>query len=331
MSQSFHRGRRLRWTPEIRSMVRETPPLLAEDLIMPYFVVETEDQSFRKEIGAMPGQYQLSLAELEKQVEKAVDDGLKSVILFGIPAVKDEKASGAYAEDGIVQEAVRRLKHRWPSLYVITDVCLCEYMSHGHCGILCGHYVDNDRTLEVLARTAVSHARAGADMVAPSDMMDGRVAAIRAALDENGFVNTPVMAYSAKFASTFYGPFRDAAGSAPAFGDRRSYQMDPHNGREAMRECELDVQEGADILMIKPAMPYLDLVRECRDRFDLPVAAYQVSGEYAMIKAAAKAGLIDEYGVMCESAVSIFRAGADILITYFACELADAIRKGDIG
>ena len=331
MSQSFHRGRRLRWTPEIRSMVRETPPLLAEDLIMPYFVVETEDQSFRKEIGAMPGQYQLSLAELEKQVEKAVDDGLKSVILFGIPAVKDEKASGAYAEDGIVQEAVRRLKHRWPSLYVITDVCLCEYMSHGHCGILCGHYVDNDRTLEVLARTAVSHARAGADMVAPSDMMDGRVAAIRAALDENGFVNTPVMAYSAKFASTFYGPFRDAAGSAPAFGDRRSYQMDPHNGREAMRECELDVQEGADILMIKPAMPYLDLVRACRDRFDLPVAAYQVSGEYAMIKAAAKAGLIDEYGVMCESAVSIFRAGADILITYFACELADAIRKGDIG
>ena len=204
MSQSFHRGRRLRWTPEIRSMVRETPPLLAEDLIMPYFVVETEDQSFRKEIGAMPGQYQLSLAELEKQVEKAVDDGLKSVILFGIPAVKDEKASGAYAEDGIVQEAVRRLKHRWPSLYVITDVCLCEYMSHGHCGILTpGGAVLNDPTLELLAKTAVSHAAAGADMVAPSDMMDGRVAAIRHALDESGLVMVPIMSYAVKYASAF--------------------------------------------------------------------------------------------------------------------------------
>ena len=227
------------------------------------------------------------------------------------------------------------LKAKWPDLQVVTDVCLCEYTSHGHCGILkegdtCGEVV-NDPTLELLAKTALSHVEAGADMVAPSDMMDGRILAIRETLDKAGYVNTPIMSYAVKYASAFYGPFRDAAGSAPAFGDRRSYQMDPHNGREAMRECELDVQEGADILMIKPAMPYLDLVRECRDRFDLPVAAYQVSGEYAMIKAAAKAGLIDEYGVMCESAVSIFRAGADILITYFACELADAIRKGDIG
>lgn len=332
MSQSFHRGRRLRWTPEIRSMVRETPPLLAEDLIMPYFVVETEDQSFRKEIGAMPGQYQLSLAELEKQVEKAVDDGLQSVILFGIPAEKDEKASGAYAEDGIVQEAVRRLKHRWPSLYVITDVCLCEYMSHGHCGILTpGGAVLNDPTLELLAKTAVSHAAAGADMVAPSDMMDGRVAAIRAALDANGFQNVPILAYSAKYASAFYGPFRAAAGSAPSFGDRKGYQMDPHNRKEAIKECELDIAEGADIIMVKPALSYLDVIRECADTFDLPLCAYSVSGEYAMIKAAAAAGLIDEYRIMCESALSVFRAGANMLITYYAKELAQAIRKGDIG
>ena len=332
MSQSFHRGRRLRWTPEIRSMVRETPPLLAEDLIMPYFVVETEDQSFRKEIGAMPGQYQLSLTELEKQVEKAVDDGLKSVILFGIPAVKDEKASGAYAEDGIVQEAVRRLKHRWPSLYVITDVCLCEYMSHGHCGILTpGGAVLNDPTLELLAKTAVSHAAAGADMVAPSDMMDGRVAAIRAVLDEHGYESTPIMAYSAKYASAFYGPFRAAAGSAPSFGDRKGYQMDPHNRKEALKECALDEAEGADILMVKPALSYLDVIRECSDAFDLPMCAYSVSGEYAMIKAAGAAGLVDEYRIMCESALSVFRAGANMLITYYAKELAQAIQKGDIG
>lgn len=332
MSQSFHRGRRLRWTPEIRSMVRETPPLLAEDLIMPYFVVETEDQSFRKEIGAMPGQYQLSLTELEKQVEKAVDDGLKSVILFGIPAVKDEKASGAYAEDGIVQEAVRRLKHRWPSLYVITDVCLCEYMSHGHCGILTpGGAVLNDPTLELLAKTAVSHAAAGADMVAPSDMMDGRVAAIRAVLDEHGYETTPIMAYSAKYASAFYGPFRAAAGSTPSFGDRKGYQMDPHNRKEALKECALDEAEGADILMVKPALSYLDVIRECSDAFDLPMCAYSVSGEYAMIKAAGAAGLVDEYRIMCESALSVFRAGANMLITYYAKELAQAIQKGDIG
>ena len=323
-----NRPRRLRNGALLRSMVRETR-ISADTLIYPMFVQEGEH--IREEIPSMPGQYRWSLDCVDELLQQVVDSGVKSVLLFGIPAQKDEIGSSAWQPDGIVQQAVRHIKSRFPQLYVITDVCMCEYTSHGHCGILCGHDVDNDKTLEVLAKTALSHVQAGADMVAPSDMMDGRVGRIRQVLDENGFVNTPVMAYSAKFASTFYGPFRDAAGSAPAFGDRRSYQMDPHNGREAMRECELDVQEGADILMIKPAMPYLDLVRECRDRFDLPVAAYQVSGEYAMIKAAAKAGLIDEYGVMCESAVSIFRAGADILITYFACELADAIRKGDIG
>lgn len=326
MSQSFHRGRRLRWTPEIRSMVRETPPLLAEDLIMPYFVVETEDQSFRKEIGAMPGQYQLSLTELEKQVEKAVDDGLKSVILFGIPAVKDEKASGAYAEDGIVQEAVRRLKHRWPSLYVITDVCLCEYMSHGHCGILTpGGAVLNDPTLELLAKTAVSHAAAGADMVAPSDMMDGRILAIREALDKAGYVNIPIMSYAVKYASAFYGPFRDAADSAPHHGDRKTYQMDPGNAMEGLREAAADIDEGADIIMVKPAGPYQDVIRMVADNFDVPVAAYQVSGEYSMIKAAALNGWIDEERIVLESLLGIRRAGAKIIMTYFA---EDLLKKG---
>ena len=303
MSQSFHRGRRLRWTPEIRSMVRETPPLLAEDLIMPYFVVETEDQSFRKEIGAMPGQYQLSLAELEKQVEKAVDDGLQSVILFGIPAEKDEKASGAYAEDGIVQEAVRRLKHRWPSLYVITDVCLCEYMSHGHCGILTpGGAVLNDPTLELLAKTAV---------------MDGRVAAIRHALDESGLVMVPVMSYAVKYASAFYGPFREAAESAPACGDRKSYQMDPANAREAIIEALADLDEGADCLIVKPAGPYMDIIRQVRDAVNVPLCAYQVSGEYSMIRAAGLNGWINEEAVMMESLLGMKRAGAKMLITYF--------------
>ena len=332
MTTAFHRGRRLRWTPELRTLVRETPPLLVEDLIMPYFVVETEDASFRKEVASMPGQYQLSLAELEKQVEKAVDAGLMSVLLFGIPAEKDEKASSAYAEDGIVQQAVRRLKERWPKLIVITDVCLCEYMSHGHCGVLMPDgAVLNDPTLPLLAKTAVSHAAAGADMVAPSDMMDGRVAAIRAVLDEHGYETTPIMAYSAKYASAFYGPFRAAAGSTPSFGDRKGYQMDPHNRKEALKECALDEAEGADILMVKPALSYLDVIRECSDAFDLPMCAYSVSGEYAMIKAAGAAGLVDEYRIMCESALSVFRAGANMLITYYAKELAQAIQKGDIG
>mgnify|MGYP002795096714 CR=1 FL=1 len=330
MSQSFHRGRRLRWTPEIRSMVRETPPLLAEDLIMPYFVVETEDQSFRKEIGAMPGQYQLSLAELEKQVEQAVDDGLKSVILFGIPAVKDEKASGAYAEDGIVQEAVRRLKHRWPSLYVITDVCLCEYMSHGHCGILTpGGAVLNAPTLELLAKTAVSHAAAGADMVAPSDMMDGRVAAIRAVLDEHGYETTPIMAYSAKYASCYYGPFRDALGSSGNLkgGNKKTYQMDPANSDEALQEIAQDLQEGADMVMVKPGMPYLDVVRRVKDTFGVPTFAYQVSGEYAMHMAAIQNGWLQEQPAVMESLMCFKRAGADGVLTYFAKRVAQWLHE----
>ena len=322
------RPRRLRTSAGLRKLVRETR-ISPESLIWPIFVAEGE--GIYEEIPSLPGQYHYSPDQLYRMVERAHAHGVSRVILFGLPKDKDEIGSGAWAEDGIVQQGIRKIKELDPAMYVITDVCMCEYTSHGHCGILCGDYVDNDQTIARLAQIAVSHARAGADMVAPSDMMDGRVAAIRQALDENGFVNVPIMSYAAKYASYFYGPFRDAAGSAPSFGDRRSYQMDWHNSREAMRECALDVQEGADILMIKPAMSYLDLVYECKQRFDLPVAAYAVSGEYAMIKAAAAAGLIDEYGVMCESAVSIYRAGADILITYYAPELADAIRKGDIG
>ena len=322
------RPRRLRTSAGLRKLVRETR-ISPESLIWPIFVAEGE--GIYEEIPSLPGQYHYSPDQLYRMVERAHAHGVSRVILFGLPKDKDEIGSGAWAEDGIVQQGIRKIKELDSAMYVITDVCMCEYTSHGHCGILCGDYVDNDQTIARLAQIAVSHARAGADMVAPSDMMDGRVAAIRQALDENGFVNVPIMSYAAKYASYFYGPFRDAAGSAPSFGDRRSYQMDWHNSREAMRECALDVQEGADILMIKPAMSYLDLVYQCKQRFDLPVAAYAVSGEYAMIKAAAAAGLIDEYGVMCESAVSIYRAGADILITYYAPELADAIRKGDIG
>ena len=322
------RPRRLRASDNLRRLVRETR-ISPESLIWPVFVIEGE--GIYEEIPSLPGQYHYSPDQLGRMVERAHAHGVSRVILFGLPAHKDERGSSAWDEHGVVQQGIRKIKALAPEMYIVTDVCMCEYTSHGHCGILCGHDVDNDKTLEVLAKTAVSHVRAGADMVAPSDMMDGRVAAIRRALDENGFVHVPILSYAAKYASSFYGPFREAAGSAPAFGDRRSYQMDPHNGREAMRECALDVAESADILMIKPAMPYLDLVCRCRQRFDLPVAAYLVSGEYAMIKAAARAGLIDEYGVMCESAVCIYRAGADILITYYAPELADAIRKGDLG
>ena len=322
MTTAFHRGRRLRWTPEHRTLVRETPPLLVEDLIMPYFVVETEDASFRKEVASMPGQYHLSLAELEKQVEKAVDAGLMSVLLFGIPAEKDEKASSAYAEDGIVQQAVRRLKERWPKLIVITDVCLCEYMSHGHCGVLMPDgAVLNDPTLPLLAKTAVSHAAAGADMVAPSDMMDGRVAAIRAALDEGGLKELPIMSYAVKYASAYYGPFRDAAESAPAAGDRKSYQMDPGNAREALIEARADLAEGADALIVKPAGPYRDIIRLVREHVEVPLCAYQVSGEYAMIRAAGLNGWIDERAVMLESLLGLKRAGADMIITYFAEEI----------
>ncbi|MGM9649394.1 MAG: porphobilinogen synthase [Butyricicoccaceae bacterium] len=324
----LNRPRRLRTTPEIRSMVRETR-MSPSSLIQPLFAIEGEN--IKHEIPSLPGQYHWSPDRICEAVQECVDAGVDKVILFGLPAEKDEVGSGAWAENGIVQQAVRVIKKSFPDVTVITDVCMCEYTSHGHCGILCDHYVDNDKTLEVLAKTALSHAQAGADMVAPSDMMDGRVGAIRKILDENGYINVPIMAYSAKYASAFYGPFRDAAGSAPSFGDRRSYQMDPHNVREAIYECELDVREGADLLMVKPALSYLDVIVKARQRFDLPIAAYSVSGEYAMIKAAAAAGLIDEYRIMCESALSIYRAGADILITYYAKELAEAMRKGDIG
>jgi porphobilinogen synthase len=312
----FYRGRRLRTSLALRELVRENK-VTADDLIMPYFVVETDDESFKKEISSMPGQYQLSLKQLEKKVGEAVADGLKACILFGIPAVKDEVGSGAYDDAGIVQKAIRLLKDRWPELVVIADTCLCEYTSHGHCGLVKNDYVQNDPTLNLLAKAAVAQARAGADMVAPSDMMDGRVAAIRQALDEEGFINTPIMSYAVKYASAFYGPFREAAESAPQFGDRKTYQMDPPNGREAMREAVADLEEGADILMVKPGLPYLDIVRQVRDNFDTPVAVYQVSGEYSMIKAAARNGWIDEMGVIMESLVAFKRAGADLILTYF--------------
>ncbi|WP_320169338.1 porphobilinogen synthase [Maridesulfovibrio sp.] len=312
----FHRGRRLRRTPVIRDMVRETS-LSPADLMMPYFVVETDDQDFKSPISSMPGQFQLSLKQLEKTVGEAVANGLKSLILFGIPAEKDPVGTQAYAETGIVQQAISMIKDRWPDLLVCTDVCLCEYTSHGHCGLIKDGIVLNDPTLELLAQTALSHAKAGADMVAPSDMMDGRVAAIRDALDNNGYEDLPLMSYAVKYASAYYGPFRDAAESAPQFGDRKTYQMDPANGREGLREAAADVMEGADILIVKPAGPYQDIIRQVRDNFDVPVAAYQVSGEYSLIKAAALNGWIDEEAVVMESLIGIKRAGADIILTYF--------------
>ena len=322
------RPRRLRSGEALRKMVRETR-VSPSALIYPAFVVEGEGR--REEIPSMPGQYHYSVDKLLYKAEEMLSAGVDKMMLFGVPGHKDACGSGAWAEDGVVQRAMRALKERFPELYLVGDVCMCEYTSHGHCGILTGSEVDNDKTLDYLCRIALSQVEAGADMVAPSDMMDGRVAAIRRILDDNGYETVPIMAYSAKYASAFYGPFRDAAGSAPAFGDRRGYQMDPHNRREAIRECALDVEEGADILMVKPALSYLDIIREVSDTFDLPLCAYQVSGEYAMIKAAGAAGLIDEYRVMCESALSIFRAGAGILITYFAKELAEAMGKGDLG
>ena len=322
------RPRRLRSSDTLRRMVRETH-VSPESLIYPLFIVEGEN--LVEPIPSLDGQWRYSPDRVCEAVEACRKAGVNKVLLFGIPAHKDACGSEAWNPDGVVQQGIRAIKAKYPDCYVITDVCMCEYTDHGHCGILCGHTVDNDKTLEVLAKTALSHVQAGADMVAPSDMMDGRVAAIRRILDDNGYETVPIMAYSAKYASAFYGPFRDAAGSAPAFGDRRGYQMDPHNRREAIRECALDVEEGADILMVKPALSYLDIIREVSDTFDLPLCAYQVSGEYAMIKAAGAAGLIDEYRVMCESALSIFRAGAGILITYFAKELAEAMGKGDLG
>ncbi len=324
MQDEFFRGRRLRRTPVIRELFRETI-LHPQDLIMPYFVVESDDPNFEKPVGAMPGQSQLGLEAFYKRVEKAAARGLRAILLFGIPKEKDERASQAYDDDGIVQQAVRGIKKRLPDLVVITDVCLCEYTSHGHCGILVDGYVQNDPTLELLSKTALSHVRAGADMVAPSDMMDGRIAAIRSTLNENGYSNIPIMSYAVKYASSFYGPFREAAESAPASGDRKSYQMDPANDREAMREAEADVLEGADVLMVKPALPYLDIIRRVRDRFELPLCAYQVSGEYAMIKAAGQNGWLDENAAMLESLIAIKRAGAELIITYFAEELVDKL------
>ena len=322
------RPRRLRSSDTLRRMVRETR-VSPESLIYPLFIVEGEN--IVEPIPSLDGQWRYSPDRVCEAVEACRAVGVNKVLLFGIPAHKDACGSEAWNPDGVVQQGIRAIKAKYPDCYVITDVCMCEYTDHGHCGILCGHTVDNDKTLEVLAKTALSHVQAGADMVAPSDMMDGRVAAIRRILDENGYETVPIMAYSAKYASSFYGPFRDAAGSAPSFGDRKGYQMDPHNAREALRECALDVEEGADILMVKPALSYLDVLYRCKQAFNLPMCAYSVSGEYAMIKAAAAAGLVDEYKMMCESALSIYRAGADMLITYSAKELADAMKRGDIG
>jgi porphobilinogen synthase len=316
----FHRGRRLRRSKTLRDMVRETE-LRPQDLMMLYFVAETDDENFEKPITSMPGQHQLSLARLEQRVGRAVDNGLRSLMLFGIPAHKDEQATSAYDPDGIVQRAIRMIKQNWPELLVCPDVCLCEYTSHGHCGIVHNGDVLNDPTLELLARTALSYAEAGADMVAPSDMMDGRVLAIRETLDNAGYENLPIMSYAVKYASAFYGPFREAAESAPQFGDRKTYQMDPANHREALREAAADVYEGADILMVKPALPYLDIIRQVRDSFDAPVAAYQVSGEYSMIKAAAQNGWIDEQAVVMESLTAIKRAGADLILSYYTEEV----------
>lgn len=318
-----YRPRRLRKNTAFRRMVRETD-LTVNDLIYPMFVIHGKE--VKNEISSMPGNFQLSVDNLVKEARKVHGLGIPAVILFGIPKTKDEVGSGAYDEKGIIQTAVKALKDKVPDLMVITDVCLCEYTSHGHCGIVEDGEILNDPTLELLAREAVSHARAGADLVAPSDMMDGRVGAIRDALDDEGFDDIPIMSYAVKYSSAFYGPFRDAAESPPSFGDRSSYQMDPANTREAMREAELDVAEGADILMVKPALPYLDIIYRVREEFDLPVAAYNVSGEFSMLKAAAKQGWLDEKKVMMESLLSIKRAGADLILTYWAREAAKLLQ-----
>jgi len=313
------RMRRLRASEPLRRLVRETR-LAPEQMILPLFVCP--DEGVRKEISSMPGQAQMSIDLLVKECLEIRALGLGGIILFGIPASKDEMASGGYDDNGIVQQALRALKREVPGLVLITDVCNCEYTSHGHCGKIVDGDVANDPTLEWLAKSALSHAKAGADIVAPSDMMDGRVAAIRSKLDQSGFERIPILSYAAKFASCFYGPFREAAESTPQFGDRRSYQMDPPNAREAMREMELDLEEGADMLMVKPAMPYLDLLAKARERFDVPLAAYQVSGEFSMIMAAARNGWIDQERAMMESLIAIRRAGADFVLTYFAKEAA---------
>ena len=319
-----YRGRRLRKKESLRRLVRETK-LSVDDLVYPLFAVP--GKSVKKPITSMPGQFQLSVDYIAREARKAFEMGIPAVLLFGIPAKKDEQGTGAFAKDGIVQQAVKRIKNEVPEILVITDVCLCEYTSHGHCGILEKGLVQNDMTLEVLSETALSQARAGADMVAPSAMMDGQIAAIREMLDENALEDIPIMAYSAKYASSFYGPFREAAESAPQFGDRKSYQMDPANADEAIREISLDVSEGADIIMVKPALPYLDIICRAKQEFDLPLAAYNVSGEYSMIKAAAQLGWLDEEKAMVEALTAIKRAGADIIITYWAKQLAEVLKK----
>lgn len=324
----IQRPRRLRGSENLRKMVRETR-MDKSSLIYPLFV--KEGTGIEEEIPSMEGQFRYSVDHLPFELERLQNAGVNSIMLFGIPDHKDEVGSGAYDPNGIVQKALREAKKQFPDMYYITDVCMCEYTSHGHCGVLCGHDVNNDATLELLAKTAVSHVEAGADMVAPSDMMDGRVRAIREALDANGHYGAPIMSYAVKYASAFYGPFRDAAGSAPSFGDRKSYQMDFHNRREGMKEALTDVEEGADIIMVKPAMSYLDMVSEVSKAVNVPVATYSVSGEYAMVKAAAKMGWIDEERIMCEMAVSAYRAGAQIYLTYYAKELAKCMDEGRIG
>src|SRR5213596_3747659 len=329
MRRLVHRPRRLRRSPALRNLVRETQ-LSVHDFVLPLFVSEKLDQ--RRPIASMPGVFQLPVKEVVDEARRAQDLGLQAILIFGIPTRKDEQASGAYAEDGVIQEALRAIKSKCPELIAITDVCLCEYMSHGHCGVTRidgDHFhVLNDESVELLVKTALSHATAGADIVAPSDMMDGRVGAIREALDDSSFTDTPIMAYSAKYASSFYGPFRDAADSTPQFGDRRSYQMDPANGVEAMREIALDLDEGADIVMVKPALPYLDIISRAKAEFGVPLAAYSVSGEYAMIRAAGRLGWLDEERAMMEALVGIRRAGADVVITYFAREAARLLERG---
>jgi len=318
-----YRPRRLRQNDAFRRMIRETR-LSVDDLILPLFAID--GKGVKNPIDSMPGHFQLSIDNLLKTSKKACKLGIPAVMLFGIPDKKDPLATGAYAKDGIVQKATSALKDKIPDLNVITDVCLCQYTDHGHCGFVDGQIIDNDASLDLLARTALSHAKAGADMVAPSDMMDGRVAEIRNILDENDLSNIPIMSYAAKYCSAFYGPFRDAADSAPKFGDRRTYQMDPANSLEAIREVTMDIEEGADIIMVKPALPYLDIVCRIREEIDLPLAAYNVSGEYAMVKAAEKMGWIDGKKVMMESLSAIKRAGADMILTYFAIEAAEELR-----
>ena len=324
MTNLIHRPRRLRRSAAVRSLVREVR-LSRDDFVLPLFVCA--GKAVRREVSSMPGVFNLSVDEVTREASSAFEKGVRSVILFGLPEAKDEIATGAYAEDGVVQQAIRAIRAAVPDLVVIADTCLCEYTSHGHCGVVRGSEVLNDESLELIAKTALSQAEAGADIVGPSAMMDGQVAAIRETLDASGFEHIAIMAYAVKYASAFYGPFREAADSAPAFGDRRAYQMDPPNAREAMREAELDYSEGADILMVKPASVYLDILRMVRDRFDVPIAAYHVSGEYALIKAAAQKGWIDEERVMLETLTSIKRAGADIILTYYAREAIAALQK----